>query len=191
MKLKNCLGCYALAGMAALWLAGTVAADSAMPSCCGGMAAPTTMADEAKAKPDLLATCPVSGDCAHLQGSGSEAVLLELQKGFRQGSRKIHHQDPRSGQKITGGRQLVPARGKISAKPTMACDGGCCKDGATCTKDAVGCASAVTIISAIKMKRRGEIGFHHGAVFKLRQEIISRVWFRLERRAAFPVRRRV
>ncbi len=62
MKLKNCLGCYALAGMAALWLAGTVAADSAMPSCCGGMAAPTTMADEAKAKPDLLATCPVSGD---------------------------------------------------------------------------------------------------------------------------------
>lgn len=39
----------------------TTAAECAMGSCCGG---PTTapMADEAKAKPDLLTTCPVSGD---------------------------------------------------------------------------------------------------------------------------------
>lgn len=62
MNIKNRLGCYALAGMAALWLAGTAAAaDSAMPSCCSGMAMPTAMAD-AKATPDLLTTCPVSGD---------------------------------------------------------------------------------------------------------------------------------
>ena len=32
-----------------------------MPSCCGG-AATEPMADEAKAKPDLLTTCPVSGE---------------------------------------------------------------------------------------------------------------------------------
>lgn len=31
-----------------------------MPGCCGGAVQP--MADEAKAKPDLLATCPVSGE---------------------------------------------------------------------------------------------------------------------------------
>ncbi len=38
------------------------ASDSAMPSCCGGMSAePTTVADT-KATPDLLTTCPVSGD---------------------------------------------------------------------------------------------------------------------------------
>ena len=45
----------------------TAATDSAsampacnMPSCCGG--ATTPMADDAKAKPDLLTTCPVSGE---------------------------------------------------------------------------------------------------------------------------------
>ena len=37
------------------------AADGAMPSCCG-VAAAQPMADEATAKPDLLGTCPVSGD---------------------------------------------------------------------------------------------------------------------------------
>ena len=37
------------------------AADAAMPSCCGGLTAPLA-ATEAKATPDLLATCPVSGE---------------------------------------------------------------------------------------------------------------------------------
>lgn len=37
------------------------AADCAMPSCCGGAAETTTVAD-AKATPDLLTTCPVSGE---------------------------------------------------------------------------------------------------------------------------------
>jgi YHS domain-containing protein len=37
------------------------AAECAMPSCCGGMTKTTTLAD-AKAKPDLLTTCPVSGE---------------------------------------------------------------------------------------------------------------------------------
>ena len=36
------------------------AAESAMPSCCGGMTMP--MAADTTAKPDLLATCPVSGE---------------------------------------------------------------------------------------------------------------------------------
>jgi len=36
------------------------AADCAMPSCCGG--AQTETVADAGAKPDLLATCPVSGD---------------------------------------------------------------------------------------------------------------------------------
>ena len=31
-------------------------------SCCAGMAEATPMAADAKAKPDLLATCPVSGE---------------------------------------------------------------------------------------------------------------------------------
>jgi YHS domain-containing protein len=66
MKLNNRLGGYALAGVAALWLAGAAAAaDGAMPSCCAAAAA-QPMADEAKpdakVTPDLLATCPVSGD---------------------------------------------------------------------------------------------------------------------------------
>ena len=37
------------------------AADGAMPSCCGG-AITQPMAADAAAKPDLLATCPVSGE---------------------------------------------------------------------------------------------------------------------------------
>ncbi|HXI71044.1 MAG TPA: hypothetical protein VNN22_11880 [Verrucomicrobiae bacterium] len=37
------------------------AAECTMPGCCGGATA-QPMADEAKAKPDLLATCPVSGE---------------------------------------------------------------------------------------------------------------------------------
>jgi YHS domain-containing protein len=36
------------------------AAEDTLPSCCGNAATP--MADEAKAQPDLLKTCPVSGD---------------------------------------------------------------------------------------------------------------------------------
>jgi YHS domain-containing protein len=36
------------------------AAECVMPGCCSAVAQP--MADEAKAKPDLLTTCPVSGD---------------------------------------------------------------------------------------------------------------------------------
>ena len=39
------------------------AGDAPMGSCCGGMAGMTTpVADAAKATPDLLTTCPVSGD---------------------------------------------------------------------------------------------------------------------------------
>jgi len=38
------------------------AADSAMPSCCGGMAAPVTTAVSTNGTPDLLKTCPVSGE---------------------------------------------------------------------------------------------------------------------------------
>ena len=36
------------------------AADCAMPSCCGG--AQTQIVADSAAKPDLLATCPVSGE---------------------------------------------------------------------------------------------------------------------------------
>lgn len=36
------------------------AAECAMPACCGGAAQP--MAADAQAKPDLLPTCPVSGE---------------------------------------------------------------------------------------------------------------------------------
>jgi YHS domain-containing protein len=45
---------------AALFTVRLTAADSAMPSCCGG--APTKTVADAKAKPDLLTTCPVSGE---------------------------------------------------------------------------------------------------------------------------------
>ncbi len=40
------------------------AADSPMPGCCAGMGMTTTMADEVStnAIPDLLKTCPVSGE---------------------------------------------------------------------------------------------------------------------------------
>jgi YHS domain-containing protein len=38
-----------------------MAAECAMPSCCGGGAETTTVADS-KTTPDLLATCPVSGE---------------------------------------------------------------------------------------------------------------------------------
>lgn len=36
------------------------AADSAMPSCCGGV--PTETVADTQAKPDALTTCPVSGE---------------------------------------------------------------------------------------------------------------------------------
>ena len=38
-----------------------IAAESTMPGCCGGAAQTTTVAD-AKATPDQLTTCPVSGE---------------------------------------------------------------------------------------------------------------------------------
>jgi len=38
-----------------------LAAECAMPGCCGSVVT-QPMADEAKQKPDLLTTCPVSGD---------------------------------------------------------------------------------------------------------------------------------
>ena len=74
MKLTNYLGCYALAAVAGLLLAGSaVAADSSCcakssqpDSCCAAKAGccDTTpaAATDSKAKPDLLPTCPVSGD---------------------------------------------------------------------------------------------------------------------------------
>ena len=40
-----------------------IAGDAAAPSCCSGMADMTTpVADDAKATPDKLTTCPVSGE---------------------------------------------------------------------------------------------------------------------------------
>jgi len=38
------------------------AADGAMPSCCGGMAMPMAAEVNTNATPDLLKTCPVSGE---------------------------------------------------------------------------------------------------------------------------------
>jgi len=38
------------------------ASDSAMPSCCGGMAMPMAATVSTNATPDLLKTCPVSGE---------------------------------------------------------------------------------------------------------------------------------
>ena len=46
-----------------------IAADTAMPSCCGGAAAEPTAADATPAKPDLLKTCPVSGEKLGEMGS--------------------------------------------------------------------------------------------------------------------------
>jgi YHS domain-containing protein len=64
MKLTNRLAIHTLAGVAGLWLTGNaLAADSA---CCATKAgccdsAPPAATD-AKPKPDLLTTCPVSGE---------------------------------------------------------------------------------------------------------------------------------
>lgn len=56
---KNILLAAVAMGAAVLTMKLT-AADCAMPSCCGG--AQTEPAAAAPAKPDLLATCPVSGE---------------------------------------------------------------------------------------------------------------------------------
>ena len=48
-------------------------AEGVMPSCCGGMTT-EPMADEAKAKPDLLKTCPVSGE--KLDGDMGKPVVF-------------------------------------------------------------------------------------------------------------------
>jgi YHS domain-containing protein len=79
MKIMNHVAGCALAGMAALWLAGTAAAaDNPMPSCCAGMT-PTLATNvstntTAKTKPDLLKTCPVSGDKLDEMGGGSTLI---------------------------------------------------------------------------------------------------------------------
>ena len=44
------------------------AADAALPACCGGAPAAETLADAA-AKPDRLATCPVSGEKLGVMGA--------------------------------------------------------------------------------------------------------------------------
>lgn len=63
MKRNNQFKCYALAGVAALWLAGNVLADdAAKPPCCGGMTTPMDTSSSTNAVPDLLKTCPVSGE---------------------------------------------------------------------------------------------------------------------------------
>jgi YHS domain-containing protein len=63
MKQNNQLKCYALAGVAALWLAGNVLADdTAKPPCCAGMTTPMQADVSTNAVPDLLKTCPVSGE---------------------------------------------------------------------------------------------------------------------------------
>ena len=61
MKKTNCIILLTVGVLGvALLTTKLAAAESAMPSCCGG-AATETIADTS-AKPDLLATCPVSGD---------------------------------------------------------------------------------------------------------------------------------
>ena len=63
MTLMNRISCAAMAAAAAVWLAGTVvAADNAMPACCAGMTTPMSADVGTNATPDLLTTCPVSGD---------------------------------------------------------------------------------------------------------------------------------
>ena len=59
---KTCLSLLLLAGALALAASPSTlnAAECAMGSCCGGSATPT--AADANAKPDQLATCPVSGE---------------------------------------------------------------------------------------------------------------------------------
>jgi YHS domain-containing protein len=58
--MKKLILLAAVAIGAAILTVKVIAADCAMPSCCGGAQA-ETIADSA-AKPDLLTTCPVSGD---------------------------------------------------------------------------------------------------------------------------------
>jgi YHS domain-containing protein len=53
------------------------AADSAMPSCCGG--APTETVADTQAKPDLLATCPVSGEKLGEMGAAFTFVYQDQQ----------------------------------------------------------------------------------------------------------------
>ncbi len=63
MTLMNRIGCTAMTAVATLWLTGNVwAADGAMPACCGGGACPMSAEASTNATPDLLTTCPVSGD---------------------------------------------------------------------------------------------------------------------------------
>jgi YHS domain-containing protein len=66
MKKSN-LSLVALAGVLAVIAASALstrlqAADSATPSCCGGMATPMADTVSTNAVPDRLKTCPVSGD---------------------------------------------------------------------------------------------------------------------------------
>lgn len=60
---KTALYIALLAGTAAVlaFSPKLTAAECAMPSCCGGAAEATTVADT-NATPDLLTTCPVSGE---------------------------------------------------------------------------------------------------------------------------------
>jgi hypothetical protein len=79
MKLMNQVGSCALAVVAALWLVGTAAAaDNPMPSCCAGMmqtqVTNVSTNTTAKIKPDLLKTCPVSGDKLGEMGGGSTLI---------------------------------------------------------------------------------------------------------------------
>lgn len=52
---------YILVAVCAFGVTGFSTTLISAPSCCGGMADATPVADS-KAKPDLLATCPVSGE---------------------------------------------------------------------------------------------------------------------------------
>jgi YHS domain-containing protein len=53
------------------------AAETAMPSCCGAMETTAATVDTSKAKPDLLKTCPVSGEKLGEMGKPLKFVYKE------------------------------------------------------------------------------------------------------------------
>jgi YHS domain-containing protein len=63
MKKTNLYLLLAVGALGALALSVKLtAADTAMPSCCGGMATPMATEVSTNGTPDLLTTCPVSGE---------------------------------------------------------------------------------------------------------------------------------
>jgi YHS domain-containing protein len=76
------------------------AAECAMPSCCAGAAETTTLAD-AKATPDLLATCPVSGEKLGEMGKPFSFVYKDQEvKLCCKGCKKDFDKDPEKYMKL-------------------------------------------------------------------------------------------